>query len=279
MESNAPASTGAAPAAEAASPAAYDHPLLQTQHAPKPGCACGVLRPPRKFHAAVGLWLAAFLGVHFLIGLTGINPRNYEGAVGLLHRSLAYLPGAVFLLVFLPMLLQAASGLFLLAKEGLRYDVKSCNRGGKLRFFLQRWSGLAMVAFLLAHVASMRGRGLAQPGYAQLGHWSALASSGAPDGAAYAYTASGFHPFSSPALDAITIVLLLIGVLGTVYHVANGACSGGILWKLAESDGGKARLTYMSAIAGLALAVMGGIAWYAFSLAPTAHVALASAGH
>jgi succinate dehydrogenase cytochrome b subunit len=274
MESNAANPTEADPATPGASPTAYDHPLLQTQHAPKPGCACGVLRPPRKFHAAVGLWLAAFLGVHFLVGLTGVNPRNYEGAVGLLHRSLAYLPGAVFLLVFLPMLLQAASGVFLLTKEGLRYDVKSCNRGGKLRFFLQRWSGLAMVAFLLAHVASMRGRGLAQ-----LGHWSALASSGAPDGAAFAYTASGFHPFSSPLLDTITIALLLVGVMGTVYHVANGACSGGILWKLVESDGGKARLTYLSAVAGLALAVMGAVAWYAFSLAPTAHVALAFAGH
>jgi succinate dehydrogenase / fumarate reductase, cytochrome b subunit len=266
MESNAPATTGAA------SPTAYNHPLLQAQATPKPGCACGVLRPPRKFHAAVGLWLAAFVGVHFLVGLTGVNPQNYEGAVGLLHRSLAYLPGAVFLLVFLPMLLQAASGLFLLTREGLRYDVKSCNRGGKLRFFLQRWSGLAMIAFLLAHVASMRGRGL-------VGHWSSLSSSGAPDGAAYAYTASGFHPFNSPLLGTLTIALLLAGVMGTVYHVANGACSGGILWKLVESDGGKARLTYLSAVAGLALAVMGAVAWYAFSLAPTAHVALASVGH
>ncbi|MGC2209552.1 MAG: hypothetical protein WA532_05510 [Candidatus Korobacteraceae bacterium] len=272
MESNAPATTGPAPAAGAASPTAYNHPLLQAQATPKPGCACGVLRPPRKFHAALGLWLAAFLGAHFLIGSAGVNPRNYEGAVGLLHRSLAYLPGAVFLLVFLPMLLQAASGLFLLTKEGLRYDVKSCNRGGKLRFFLQRWSGLVMVAFLLAHVASMRGRGL-------VGHWNSIARSGAPDGAAYAYTASGFHPFSFPALDTLTIVLLLAGILGTVYHVANGACSGGILWKLVESDGGKARLTYLSAAAGVALAVMGAVAWYAFSLAPTAHVALASVGH
>lgn len=274
MESNATSPAESVPTTLGASATAYSHPLLTTQHEPKPGCACGVLRPPRKFHAAVGLWLAAFLGVHFLIGLTGVNPQNYEGAVGLLHRSLAYLPGAVWVLVFLPMLLQAASGVFLLSKEGLRYDVKSCNRGGKLRYFLQRWSGLGMVAFLLAHVASMRGRGL------QSGHWwSALASSGAPDGAAYAYTASGFHPFSSPLLGAITIVLLLVGVLGTVYHVANGAFSGGILWKLVESDAGKARLTYLSAAAGLVLAVMGAVAWYAFSLAPTAHVALASAGH
>ena len=274
MESNATSPAQAVPTAPGASVTAYNHPLLTTQHEPKPGCACGVLRPPRKFHAALGLWLAAFLGVHFLIGFTGVNPQNYEGAVGLLHRSLAYLPGAVFLLVFLPMLLQAASGVFLLSKEGLRYDVKSCNRGGKLRFFLQRWSGLAMIAFLLAHVAGMRGRGLVHSG-----HWSSLASSGAPTGAAFAYTASGFHPFSSPALDILTIALLLVGVLGTVYHVANGACSGGILWKLVESDGGKARLTYLSAVAGLALAVMGAVAWYAFSMAPSAHVALAFAAH
>ena len=29
------------------------------------------------------------------------------------------------------------------------YDVKRCDHGGKLRYFLQRWSGLAMLVFLL----------------------------------------------------------------------------------------------------------------------------------
>jgi succinate dehydrogenase / fumarate reductase, cytochrome b subunit len=269
---------GSAPAAGSVSQSAYNHPLLQAQPAAKPGCQCGALRPPRKFHAAVGLWLAMFLGVHFSIGLTGINPRNYEGAVGLLHRSLAHLPGAVLLLVFLPMLLQAASGLYLIAKEGLRYHVKSCNRGGKLRYFLQRGSGLAMLAFLLLHVGSMRGRELVR-----MTHWSAahplrLAAAGAPDGAAFGYTAAGFHPWNASAVDSITLAFLLLGILGTVFHVANGACSGGILWKLVQSDRGKARLGYLSAVTGLVLAVMGCAAWYAFSVSPNVHAALAVAG-
>jgi succinate dehydrogenase / fumarate reductase cytochrome b subunit len=58
---------------------------------------------------------------------------------------------------------------------------------------------------------------------------------------------------------------LLLGILGTVYHIANGAWTGGILWKLVESEGGKARLGYVCAAAGLALAAMGSVAWYAFA--------------
>jgi succinate dehydrogenase / fumarate reductase cytochrome b subunit len=266
------------PVAGSVSSTAYNHPLLQAQSEPKPGCKCGVLRPPRKCHAAVGLWLAVFLGVHFSIGLTGITPHNYEGAVGLLHRSLSYFPGAVFLLVFLPMLIQAGSGLYLLTKEGLRFDVKSCNRGGKLRYFLQRWSGLAMLVFLLLHIATMRGRGLSLVGHGSATRLLRMASAGAPDGTAFAYTVSGFHPWNSPVMDSITIAFLLLGILATVFHVANGACSGGILWKVVQSDRGKAWLNCVSLVAGLALADLGCLAWYAFSLSPNVHAVLAAAG-
>jgi succinate dehydrogenase / fumarate reductase cytochrome b subunit len=263
METN--ATSPAVTDAGSVSATAYNHPLLQAQPAGKPGCKCGVLRPPRKLHAAVGLWLVLFLGVHFSIGLTGMNPRNYEGAVGLLHRLLAYVPGAVLLLVLVPMLLQAGSGLYLIAKEGLQYDVKRCDRGGKLRYFLQRWSGLAILAFLLPHVGIMRG------------WWPSLASRfGASQ--PFAHAVAGFHPWNSSAANSVTVAFVLAGVLGTVFHVANGAWSGGVLWKLVQSDRGKAWLGYVSLVAGLALADMGLFAWYAFSLSRNAHIALAVTG-
>jgi succinate dehydrogenase / fumarate reductase cytochrome b subunit len=212
------------------------------------------------------LWLALFVGVHFSICLTGMNPHSYEGTVGLVHRSLAYLPGAVLLLVLLPMLLQAGSGLYLAAKEGMQYDVKRCDRGGKLRYFLQRWSGMAMLAFLVLHVGSMHGWGLS------------FVSNGALNGSAFAYTAAKFHPWISPALDSITIILLLLGILGAVFHIANGAWSGGILWKLAQSERGKAWLGYICVGGGVVLAAMGTIAWYAFSLSPNVSATLAVTG-
>ncbi len=260
MSSNA-TQPDALPAAGTLSPTAYNHPLLQAQTAAKPACKCGVLRPPRKLHAAVGLWLALFVTVHFLIGLTAINPTRYERVIGWLHRSPAALPGAVLLLVLLPMLVQAASGIFLIYKEGVKYDVKRCDRGGKLRYFLQRWSGLAIIAFLLPHVAILRG--WAHP---VLG--GALSSAGVPESGGFGYTLLALHPWSSAAANSAMIGLLLAGILGTVFHVANGAWSGSVLWKLVSSDRGKAWLNFASLAAGIGLAALGCIAWYAFSLRP-----------
>lgn len=269
----------AAPVAGSISATVYNHPLLQAQTAAKPGCKCGTLLLLRKFHAAVGLWLALFVAVHFSIGLTGLKPRNYEGAVGLLHRSLAFLPGAVLLMVFVPMLLQAASGLYLIVKEGLRYDVKRCDRGGKLRYFLQRWSGLVMSIFLLLHVGSMRGWWPSPLSRWGVSHPQISASTGAQGGAAFVSTVAGFHPWNSPAANSITIAFLLVGIMGTVFHVANGAWSGGVLWKIVESDRGKAWLGYVSLVAALVLGGMGFLAWYAFGLSPKVHAVLALAGH
>lgn len=281
MATNAANSVEAAPtvANDAATGAgkACAHSPLQL-HQPEPGCKCGKLRPPRKLHAVVGLWLTLFMCVHLAIAVTGINPSQYQSAVDLLHRCLAYLPGAVVLLIFLPVLLQAGSGLYLTAKEGMQYDIKRCDRGGKLRFFLQRWSGLAILAYLLVHVADMHGwLPLAR-------HWegvrtvATLASAGSADGVAFPHTAFAFRPWNSPAANSITIVLLLVGILGTVFHAANGAWSGAILWKVVTTPRGKAWLGCVCAVLGIALVAMGAVAWYAFTLSPNVQAALAATG-
>lgn len=233
-------------------------------HQPEPGCKCGKLRPPRKLHAAVGLWLTLFMSLHLAIAATGINPSRYQGVVAMLHRALT--SGAVFLLILLPVLLQAGSGLYLIAKEGMNYSTKRCDRGGKLRYFLQRWSGLAIMAYLFIHVGLMRG-------WLPLARTSA--SAGSAGAAAFPHTAFAFQPWNSPAANSITIALLLVGILGTIFHAANGAWSGAILWKVVTTEQGKVRFEYLCAAFGIALAVMGALAWYAFTLSPNVQAALA----
>jgi succinate dehydrogenase / fumarate reductase cytochrome b subunit len=122
-----------------------------------------------------------------------------------------------------------------------------------------------MLAFLLPHVGMMRGWGASQ-----------FRGDGVPVEAVFASTAAGFHPWNSSLANSVTMLLLLAGILGTVFHIANGAWSGAILWKLVQTDQGKVRMGYASAAVGLVLAVMGCIAWYAFSLGPGVHLALAS---
>jgi succinate dehydrogenase / fumarate reductase cytochrome b subunit len=261
METNQEDSAQTTPEADSTSAAACKHhPLLQALPAANSGCKCGKLRPPRKLHAAVGLWLALFVTLHFAICLTGLYPRSYEGTVGQLHRSIANLPGAVLFLILIPMSVQAGSGLYLIAKEGVQYNVKRCDRGGKLRYFLQRWTGLVMLAFLLPHVAIMRG------------WWQSQSA----ESGVFARTVSGFHPWTSTLANSITVSLLVVGILVTAFHVANGAWSGAILWKVVKDEQGKARMGYVSLALGITLAAVGCLAWYAFSFSPNVHAALTS---
>ncbi len=278
MATNPTETVEAAPSAPSgAARACTHHPAFQL-HQPEPGCKCGKLRPLRKLHAIIGLWLGLFLCLHLAISLTGFNPSQYQATVNFVHRSLAYLPGALLLLVFLPFLLQATSGLYLSAKEGLKYNVKRCDRGGKLRFFLQRWSGLAMLAFLFVHIGNMHGwLPLTRPwttGQTPAG----FASTALPDQAAFPYTAFAFHPWNSASANSITIALLLLGALAAAFHAANGAWSGAILWKLVTTPRGKAWSGYLCAALGIALSLMGALAWYAFALSPNAQAALAIIG-
>jgi succinate dehydrogenase hydrophobic anchor subunit len=259
MVTRATISEAAAPAvAEGAPTVCTHHPLLQV-HRAQPGCKCGNLRPPRKLHALTGLWLALFVNLHLAICVTGMRPRRYQSVVALLHRVLACFPVAMPLLILLPLLLQSGSGLYLLVKEGLKYDLKRCDRGGKLRFLLQRYSGLAILAFLVVHVGSMHGWRLPS------------SSSGILGGAAFAFTASAFQPWNSPVANLITIMLLLTGILGVIFHVTNGAWSGAILWKAIATPQSKLRWSYLCALAGIVLMTMGTVAWYAFTLSPNVH--------
>ena len=259
------AANGAATGAAEACP----HNPLQL-HQPEPGCKCGKLRPPRKLHAAIGLWLTLFMCVHLAIAMTGIDPRQYQATVDLLHGWL--MPGAVLLLILIPVLLQAASGLYLTAKEGVKYDIKRCDRGGKLRFFLQRWSGLAILAYLVIHVGNMRG-------WFRLAHGGNMRAGALAERAAFLHTASAFQPWNSPAAKSSAVALLLTGILGAVFHAANGMWSGAILWKVVSTERGKAWFGYVCTAVGIALVAMGAIAWYAFTLSPNVRALVAAAGH
>ena len=255
---------------------ACSHHLLQ-EYRPEPGCKCGKLRGYRKLHTLFGLWLALFVSAHLAICLSGLDPLRYQSTVGWIHGRLAHVPGGLLMPVFVPLFVQAASGLFLARKEGLRYDIKRCDRGGKLRFFLQRISGLAILVFLLVHVGRMHGWGL--PLLYRLTHADVLAryaggGSFAADGAAFASTVSAFHPWASPSGNFVIMAFLLLGIWATVFHAANGATSGAPLWKIVETPQGKSRLKYTCVGIGMALAVIGSVAWYAFSLSPNVHATL-----
>jgi succinate dehydrogenase / fumarate reductase cytochrome b subunit len=236
-----------------------------------PKCNCQGLLKPRRLHALCGAWLACFLLVHLGISLTGWSPVAYQHNIDAIQAALAHLPGFTLLAIFVPLLAQAVSGLYLLAKHGVKYNVKKCNRGGKLRFFLQRATALALLAFALFHVGTLHAWGL--HAIYQATHLSGLGRYAArglfqPAGEAFRSTAEGFGGFcgSWTAGNFLVALLSLLGIWATAFHAANGAWSGGVVWGLAPNAEAKRRWTYAAIALGTVLLLAGTGAWYAFTL-------------
>jgi succinate dehydrogenase / fumarate reductase cytochrome b subunit len=226
-------------------------------------------------HALGGLWIMCFLFAHLAIGVTGWWPKTYQRNTDVIQRALGRLPGFTPIIVFLPLLGQAVSGIYLLRMEGMKYGVKKCNRGGKLRFFLQRATGLAILAFALFHVGTLHAWGLHAVYQAtHLGALRRYAGGGLfqAGGAAFRSTVEGFGAFcgTSAVGNWMVAVWCLLGGCATAFHAANGACSGGIVWGLASTPETKRRWGYVCAAIGIVLMAMGAVAWYAFTLSGAA---------
>ena len=225
-------------------------------------------------HALCGLWMACFLCAHLAIGITGWSPAAYQSNIALIRKTLAHLPGFTLVAILLPLLFQAASGLYLLRKEGMRYGVKKCNRGGKLRFFLQRLTGPAILAFALFHVGTLHEWGLHR--IYQATHMAALsryATGGLfQAGSAFRSTVDGFGNFCGASTVGNLLVALgcLLGVWATAFHAANGAWSGGVIWNLLPTPESKRRWGDVCVAIGIVLFVVSTAAWYAFTLSSAA---------
>ena len=168
----------------------------------------------------------------------------------------------------------------------MRYDVKKCNRGGKLRFFLQRASALVILSFVLIHIATLHQWGLHLAYH--LTHWSALArySTGGlfqAQGAAFRSTVVGFRePWSTAGpgsfMNLALMIFGLISVIATAFHAANGAWTGGLVWKITGTKVNETLWSCLCYEVAIVLLGTGFVAWYAFTLSASAKavVALAS---
>jgi succinate dehydrogenase / fumarate reductase, cytochrome b subunit len=238
-----------------------------------PKCACKKLLFPRRTHALIGAWLTAFLAIHIAIGVTGAWPGRFERFASSAHALQQRLPFLEVLALFLPLAVQAGTGVFLLKREGMRYNVKKCNRGGKLRFFTQRVTGIAILAYLALHVGTLHPYGLhllyrathaqALTRYAEGGLFQSQAAF-ASASAAFRTPWTAGQPFSFA--NIVLMIAALLGILGTIFHTANGAWSGAQVWSLLPSPESKQRWGTVCLVCGVLLAAAGAFAWFSFAL-------------
>ncbi|MFY9781259.1 MAG: hypothetical protein WAJ85_12225 [Candidatus Baltobacteraceae bacterium] len=206
-------------------------------------CACKKVKPFRRAHGLFAIAFGTFLAVHLFVNASALEPARFGTNVAALRALAAALPALEAVAIGLPLLGLVACGLFLLYQAGLRYPAKGCNRGGKVRYFLQRTSALVIVAFIAFHVATLSTWGLNGGAFEPSRPYASVAAA-----------------LRSPAVKAF----YLLAIVAVSYHLANGLFTGAGLWGLVRSDEGKRRWRWVCAALGISLASLGSAAWYAF---------------
>jgi succinate dehydrogenase / fumarate reductase cytochrome b subunit len=228
-------------------------------------CKCQKLLWIRRTHSACGLIFGAFLVEHLAATALGLQPTLFGRYMGGVHAALRPTPW-LEVLVFLPLAALVPFGLYLLAKAGLRYDVKKCKRGGKLRFFLQRVSAVVILGFVAFHLLTLRNWG---PRF--VGAEASVSTAADSPQTAFATSVRQVWDFL-PAANAFSpmrfavIVFYLLGTTAAVYHFTNGLWTGAIAWGLSSSAAWQQRSLWLCTVLGSVLLVLGALGWYAFIL-------------
>jgi succinate dehydrogenase / fumarate reductase cytochrome b subunit len=233
-------------------------------------CKCQKLLWIRRTHSACGLIFGAFLVEHLAATALGLQPALFGRYMGGVHATLRQTPW-LEVLVFLPLATLVPFGLYLLFKAGLRYNVKKCKRGGKLRFFLQRVSAVVILGFIAFHLLALRNWGLWFVG----GETPAAAVSIAAHSPQTAFATSvrqvwDFLPAAntfSPMRLAV-IVFYLLGTAAAVFHFSNGLWTGAIAWGLSSSAVWQQRSLWLCTAFGSVLLALGAMGWFAFIVRP-----------
>lgn len=197
----------------------------------------------RRLHSALGLIpLGAFLVFHLWENSHSLlGAAHYNDRVADLQQT-NYLLAIEFIVIALPLLLHAGYGLAIIGagnSEPLRYRyVRNFN------YWLQRVSGIAIVAFLALHLGLTRIAGLFDP---RIGD-------------------DLFRHMQHSLTQPVTFTLYLLGLWLSVFHLANGIATAAIRWGLTTSAAAQRRFGWFCAGCGLLLGALGTHALIGFLL-------------
>ncbi len=208
----------------------------------------------RRLHSLTGIVpLGAYMVVHLTTNASLLNgPATFQRAVMQIHSLGAVLPLIEWGLIFAPLLFHGLIGVWIV-RTG-KSNTSNYRYGSNRRYAWQRWTGLIALVFLITHVFHLHGWFHFKP-------WLEYVAE--PLGMAQ------FRPYSAAstlaeALDGVAWpAFYLIGVLSTVFHLANGLWTAGITWGLWLTPEAQNRALKLCVVFGLVLAVIGTSAWWA----------------
>lgn len=205
----------------------------------------------RRLHSLSGLIpVGAYMVVHLMTNASVLDsPATYQRAVFGIQSLGSLLPVVEWTFIFIPILFHAILGVVIIA--GGVPNTQSYPYAGNFRYTMQRATGMIAFAFIMWHVFHMHGwfhfdwwlENVARPlAGAQFAPYNAASTLGA--------TMQGTGAI-------IVIVLYAIGVLASVYHLANGIWTMGMTWGVWVTPDASRRAGYVCNAFGVALAVVG----------------------
>lgn len=216
----------------------------ESPSAEKGGCKCKGLMPFRRWHSAAGVVFGLFAVGHLLMVSMAWSPVRFDENAKALHVLASNLRWLEGLGIALPLAVVLGCGGYLLCNAGLRYDVKKCNRGGKLRFFLQRISALAILGFLAVHLAGFN-RWASSPTFDPQNAYASTR----------AILSGGF---------GLVYAVYLLGLVALAYHLANGLWTAAIAWKLTATPEQQQAWGRVCLVIGGLLSLLAVAGWSAF---------------
>ncbi|TWT66573.1 succinate dehydrogenase cytochrome b558 subunit [Allorhodopirellula solitaria] len=210
----------------------------------------------RRLHSLLGIVpLGLYMCIHLVTNASlmgGAAP--FQHAVFWIHSLGPALPILEWGGIFLPLLFHAIIGVWII-RTG-KSNTSQYSFTSNKRYKWQRWTGLIAFVFLMFHVLHLHGwfhitpwLAVMQPlGFAQFYPYNAASSLAA----AMDQWIWGFWP-----------AFYLVGVMATVYHLANGLWTAGITWGLWTSATAMQRATKVCTVFGVLLGMVALTAWWA----------------
>jgi succinate dehydrogenase / fumarate reductase cytochrome b subunit len=202
----------------------------------------------RRLHSLSGLVpVGAYMVIHLLTNASVLDaPATYQENVYRIHSLGRALVLVEWGFIFLPLIFHAVFGVIII-RGGLpnnhHYPYVS-----NLRYTLQRVSGMIAFVFIFWHVFHMHGWFHGEAWLTRLAE---------PLGGAR------FRPFNAASSLALALqgfvvpALYAIGMLASVFHLANGIWTMGITWGVWISPTAQRRASWICLVAGVGLAIVG----------------------
>jgi succinate dehydrogenase / fumarate reductase, cytochrome b subunit len=194
--------------------------------------------------------IGGYVIIHLLTNATVLNgPGTFQAQVDRIHSLGIILPLVEWVFIFLPLIFHASIGIFVIS-TGLP-NTNSYPYTSNIRYTLQRATGIIAFFFIIWHVIHMHslfGGPFEKLGGAQFdAHHATSSTAGAIQAALWVQ------------------VLYAIGVLASVYHLANGIWTFGITWGIWVRPAAMRRAAYICLVFGILLAGAGLSALVGFS--------------